>query len=262
MVEKDLILCARLSLWIYGASKSESVDWVSHMNQMLHTHYGDQTFDLRSLEVGATRCAVVDFENQKVFVFCGTNEKKDWLTNLDIAKVPSIRDMGMIHRGFTHAYEAIREYLLCEYSSPNQIIFTGHSLGGALATVAAADAGLFGTVYTFGQPRVGDKQFALQYKLNTAHHTRVVHNNDIVTRVPSVWRFKHVGTELYADRNGVLISEITPWTRFKDRALGRLDSARNLVISGRLQATDGIKDHEMSNYLSIIQYNLDEGNKR
>ncbi|KIH55774.1 triacylglycerol lipase [Ancylostoma duodenale] len=51
-----------------------------------------------------------------------------------------------------------------------EVAFTGHSLGGALATIAAARAVKQGLrpgngilVYTFGAPRVGDTTFAVNF---------------------------------------------------------------------------------------------------
>jgi predicted lipase len=50
------------------------------------------------------------------------------------------------------------------------VIFTGHSLGGALAALAAAQTRVEGwresgqiTLYTFGQPRIGDYNFAIAH---------------------------------------------------------------------------------------------------
>ncbi len=68
---------------------------------------------------------------------------------------------------------------------------TGHSLGGALATLAAdqlirekiLESDDIGGVFTFGQPRVGDGQFSNEYRLHDRHF-RFVNNNDVVTRVP------------------------------------------------------------------------------
>ncbi|KAK6054041.1 triacylglycerol lipase, partial [Cooperia oncophora] len=51
-----------------------------------------------------------------------------------------------------------------------KVVFTGHSLGGALAALAAARTAKEGlrpgdkiTIYTFGEPRVGTAQFAMNF---------------------------------------------------------------------------------------------------
>ncbi|KAF9997241.1 hypothetical protein BGZ79_009057 [Entomortierella chlamydospora] len=69
----------------------------------------------------------------------------------------------------------------------------GHSLGGALATIFLAKMvqsnspllDIFSGLYTYGQPRIGDKDFSNAFGFKLAckmfHH---VHNNDIFARVP------------------------------------------------------------------------------
>ncbi|KAF9436114.1 hypothetical protein BGZ76_004791 [Entomortierella beljakovae] len=69
----------------------------------------------------------------------------------------------------------------------------GHSLGGALASIFLAKMvqcnspllDIFSGLYTYGQPRVGDKDFSNAFGFKLAckmfHH---VHNNDIFARVP------------------------------------------------------------------------------
>eukprot|EP00344_Euplotes_crassus_P011272 CAMPEP_0196997070 /NCGR_PEP_ID=MMETSP1380-20130617/2787_1 /TAXON_ID=5936 /ORGANISM="Euplotes crassus, Strain CT5" /LENGTH=315 /DNA_ID=CAMNT_0042413205 /DNA_START=37 /DNA_END=984 /DNA_ORIENTATION=+ len=71
------------------------------------------------------------------------------------------------------------------------VIFTGHSLGGALTMHAAADAilsGLFTNnnvyIYTFGQPRVGNAEFIDEFIPKVKESYRVIHDNDIVPHLP------------------------------------------------------------------------------
>jgi pimeloyl-ACP methyl ester carboxylesterase len=72
--------------------------------------------------------------------------------------------------------------------------FTGHSLGGALATLAADRHGDSAAVYTFGSPLVGDDAFAAGF--NNRHEGRsfrYVNGDDLVTRVPPF--FTHINRE-------------------------------------------------------------------
>ncbi|KNC77626.1 hypothetical protein SARC_09914 [Sphaeroforma arctica JP610] len=88
--------------------------------------------------------------------------------------------------------------------TPLSIFITGHSLGGALATLCAYELGLrfdtsqLGlTVYTFGSPRVGNKPFTQKFNRMISHCHRLVNDGDIVTgrvlgfgvsaQVGSVW---------------------------------------------------------------------------
>ncbi len=75
---------------------------------------------------------------------------------------------GRVHEGFKKALDEIWEkgglfQYIKNISSKNgrklPVWFTGHSLGGALATLAAACYGDVRGLYTFGSPRVGDAEF-------------------------------------------------------------------------------------------------------
>ena len=72
-----------------------------------------------------------------------------------------------------------------------QVWVTGHSLGGAMASVASAWIAYKRMVprekiilYTFGMPRVGDYQYALQHDELVKNSWRVVNFDDIVPHVP------------------------------------------------------------------------------
>jgi len=75
-----------------------------------------------------------------------------------------------------------------------QFIFTGHSLGGALATLAALDAstsekipvtsGSSPYLITYGSPRVGNYYFAAAVNNIIPVMFRITHSNDIVPHVP------------------------------------------------------------------------------
>nr|VFJ96087.1 MAG: Lipase (class 3) [Candidatus Kentron sp. H]VFJ96804.1 MAG: Lipase (class 3) [Candidatus Kentron sp. H]VFK02555.1 MAG: Lipase (class 3) [Candidatus Kentron sp. H] len=79
---------------------------------------------------------------------------------------------GRVHSGFQEAFgrviEEIREKLKEEGFRELPLFITGHSLGGALATIAAkrlsSHEGGVAACYTFGSPRVGDKKWISEIK--------------------------------------------------------------------------------------------------
>ncbi|MCL7051812.1 hypothetical protein MKW94_020189 [Papaver nudicaule] len=113
------------------------------------------------------------------------------------------------------AYYAVRSklrQLLNEHKNAKFIV-TGHSLGGALAILFPSVLVLHEEmemmnrllcVYTFGQPRVGDRKLGryMEAHLNypTPRYFRVVYCNDLVPRLPydnRTFLFKHFGPCLY-----------------------------------------------------------------
>ena len=78
----------------------------------------------------------------------------------------------------------------------------GHSLGGALATLAAVfTKRIFYEVecsmYNFGSPRVGNHQFAKEYNEAVPDSWRLVNDRDVITGVPKFFFvFKHIGCAL------------------------------------------------------------------
>lgn len=98
-----------------------------------------------------------------------------------------------LHLGFTRAFEELWEQMeprVAELARAGQSIFlTGHSMGGALATVAASELQRLGSpptgVYTFGSPRVGNKVFASWYDEHLKDRTfRYVNGMDGVPGLP------------------------------------------------------------------------------
>jgi triacylglycerol lipase len=107
-----------------------------------------------------------------------------------------------VHDGFRRAAEAAQPQVdhavqLCRQSG-NPLFITGHSLGAALAALAAMRASSAGVppraIYTFGMPRVGGAMFATSYGDLGNVTYRLVHGIDLVARVPpSSLGFHHVG---------------------------------------------------------------------
>lgn len=96
---------------------------------------------------------------------------------------------GNIHSGFNDAYNEIgldiQQRLDRDDLKDLPLFITGHSLGGALATIAAKklthpDAGI-AACYTFGSPRVGDEHWLANFKTPVY---RLVNAADCVTMLP------------------------------------------------------------------------------
>ena len=122
-----------------------------------------------------------------VLAFRGTEKKlKDWKTDLRIKMEAVEGKKGRIHEGFQAAYEAVRNRIETKIKEhPGVPLFiTGHSLGGALAIVATRflHADNLAACYTFGSPRVGDRELSRVFKTPIY---RAVNASDAVPRVPA-----------------------------------------------------------------------------
>ncbi|KAH7709188.1 class 3 lipase protein [Aphelenchoides avenae] len=82
---------------------------------------------------------------------------------------------------------------------------TGHSLGGATASIGAgvaAKQGIFPSssikLYTFGQPRTGNGDYATAHAKQVPETYRVVHAHDLVPHVPPLGfeGYKHHKSEV------------------------------------------------------------------
>jgi hypothetical protein len=126
----------------------------------------------------------------------------DFKTNIDIRLSDWIRG-GRVHNGFKTALDDVWEEILPEIQNLEdqgiKIWVTGHSLGAALATLAAGRLQDVQGLYTFGSPRVGDQGFQGSFRPNAF---RVVNGNDVVASVPAKNPYRHVGALKLIDSKG------------------------------------------------------------
>jgi len=122
-----------------------------------------------------------------VLAFRGTESDKFEDLFSDLATVQTdFPGGGRIHSGFWKAYEPVRDRIANLLAQrEGLLLITGHSLGAALATVAAAEVAPTKLI-TFGSPRVGDARFCERFPGldgQPAIH-RFVDCCDVVARVP------------------------------------------------------------------------------
>ena len=137
------------------------------------------------------------WQGHKAIAFRGTVTRWDWLSNFNVA-VDRGPDTLWVPAGFNRIYSDLREVIagsLRGHNGPVHVV--GHSLGGALAQLAALDlaAARKGTtrLYTFGAPRAvfhTDQQRALK-NIGAENIFRVCHSGDPVPLLP-LWPFAHV----------------------------------------------------------------------
>lgn len=140
----------------------------------------------RFINSGDIQCALFQtFKKGKpasVVIFRGTTGFRNWLLDLDAWPV-DWPPGGRVHRGFTDALAQIWPELETALSleATGTLFFCGHSLGGALAMLAASMR-MPDAVYVFGAPRVGDRTFCQTIEPDRAFN--ISNGRDIVPSLP------------------------------------------------------------------------------
>ena len=182
-----------------------------------------------------------------VLSFRGTEvtEKSDVLADLKSGKNLEACG-GKVHVGFKGEINKLWPSISKELeANPGNIYVTGHSLGAAMATIAASRMqDRVTALITFGSPRVGNQEFV--NSLNVTHY-RVQNNCDDVTKVPfRLMGFIHHGTHKYMNYYGEF-RDLTPQQRVKDMIRSRLRAR------AKGQKFIGVFDHMMANYIAKLE---------
>ena len=216
--------------------------------------------DISTAKFNALGCTIVDFfdingakayllkdiDGVHVLSFRGTEvkEKSDVLADLISGK--NIEACGgKIHVGFKGEINKLWPTIQKAVTDIEGLYITGHSLGAAMATVAASriQPKVIALV-TFGSPRVGNREFVNSLKIV---HFRVQNNCDDVTKVPfRLMGFEHHGTHKYMNFYGEF-RDLTTWQRIKDMARSRIKARK------KGQRFIGIFDHLMANYIAKLE---------
>eukprot|EP00261_Vitis_vinifera_P004765 XP_002271065.3 PREDICTED: phospholipase A(1) DAD1, chloroplastic [Vitis vinifera] len=210
-----------------------------------------------------------------VIAFRGTATGMEWVENLRAtltSLVGSTNNGGpMVESGFWSLYtsklsscpslqEMVRDEIgrvIRSYGDEQlSITITGHSLGAALATLAAYDiATTFDhapmvTVVSFGGPRVGNTSFRCQMEKSGTKILRIVNSDDVITKVPG----------FVIDNNDVAVQAagLPSWLRKPVEAmqLGYADVGQELRLSSRespyLNKNNVAACHDLKTYLHLV----------
>jgi hypothetical protein len=183
-----------------------------------------------------------------LIAFAGSESILDWLTDFHCIQEKYI-DAGYVHRGFNAEWGKVAGQIFKLFHGLPQgypIQVTGHSLGGALATLAAhplsRDFGFDVTLVTFGSPRVYDASAAKDLDSLVKKSYRIQHHDDLVPRVPKL-NYRHVGnlTRINDDGKEIRFSGI----------LGTLE--RLWEVEKADLNFSALTDHPIRNYLPAIK---------
>lgn len=192
MDKKEALLCSKICRLTY-------VDKYDFKDFQLTARFENKATDTQGL-------FGVAYDNTAVIAFRGSEETgiTDWITDLKF--VQQVYPYGenskniKVHYGFIDAYKSVRDAVLKEAKSTphKRILLTGHSLGGALAMLAALDIQYNQpdkdiVCYTLGSPKVGNAEFVKSYNKRVPKTFRIVNVGDSVPGLPPLGDYDHCG---------------------------------------------------------------------
>jgi pimeloyl-ACP methyl ester carboxylesterase len=187
-----------------------------------------------------------------ILSFRGTQpgDLRDLLTDIDIS-LTTFGAGGRVHRGFLRALDDVWEAVDARVDALERrgyrLWYTGHSLGAALATLAAARHPPTALV-TFGSPLVGDLAFGRTLGALQVH--RVVNCCDIIPTVPpEAVGYRHIGKQYFLTARGRLLVDPPSRRVFRSKVQGTARYATKLPwLRPGMVSLRSLADHTIINY--------------
>ena len=267
-------LCCYFSKFAYY-TKHELINTFTNSRKNIHydwlKSYTEPHFYSSSKDA---QCFVTTKGDTMYIVFRGTESIRDWLTDANIIRVPmdlpnvEENKRPHVHWGFLRQFRSVQNDLdkeIVEFEKSRMtndskkekeavsqeklgnIIICGHSLGGAMCSLAGLQFAvtyprLTVSCYTYGSPRVGCSDFVSLFKKNVSSYKRFVNEDDPVTMIPFAWRFTHLPGLCYMNKNNKIIAknETTWWRIICDSVMS---------VFGR---ESPVGDHSCNKYLEKL----------
>lgn len=159
---------------------------------------------------------ILETEHSIIVAFRGSALGSDYLTDLAVWKTCFHGvEFGYVHSGFNHAFFSLapqlhEQIMPALQNGKRKLLFTGHSMGGALAHLAALYFAIEAKAYgilrteiklvTYNSPRVGNPFFAnmLEEQLGLSNIARFTHGEREIASMLAfgTFGFKHAGTNV------------------------------------------------------------------
>ncbi len=273
--EKWAYVLSVISGWAYAEGQVLADELFFHGLPGCTVH--EISVENKALLIVATAYVVVDEEHKvAIIAFRGTEPDSliNWLTDAESAKYAF--GSGYVHSGFYANVEAVWANIvdlvdpLVEGEKIQEIYVTGHSLGAAMAIVAAAQIfkdltrkspyakwrDCIRGVYSFASPMVGDRQFAREFEGRFGSFLyRYTYDQDVVPCLPPTsvdTDFEHFGIRRFAHT-----CEET-WTVGGDDRRAELADLAAVVGSFFTRRIDALRPLGMR----VCKYSLDDHSPR
>ncbi|KAK3258102.1 hypothetical protein CYMTET_32836 [Cymbomonas tetramitiformis] len=183
-----------------------------------------------------------------------------------------------VHSGFLQAFDSVRaqlmslvDIILGSDEGPWQVYVTGHSLGGALATLMSYELASSAAqkrrdinvvMYNYGSPRVGNIRFAKEYNELVPDSHRLVNGIDGVPRVPLLLDYCHVEHGVYIDKDGSISMKSPTANTLEDedvyvdyvaKVVGERAAKDALDVVATLQGGDAVSAHMEDCYYDTLK---------
>lgn len=233
---------------------------MSYKNEKeIYTFYRSLSMKVDYYHEKGNECTLAYNDNDIFIAFSGTTFN-EWLDILDDIDAKCIRhtECGCAHEGFYIRAIHINSWLVQKImmiqddGKQRKIWITGHSLGGAVAIISSTLLNFeIAGIYTFGQPRVGDRKFVKCFDETLGSKTfRFVHTCDIVPRLPSVLSgYRNNQTMVYINHKDKIEN-----LNFFKRTIDRL---KDFLINIKKTNVPHIQEHFINSYINVIVKLLD-----
>lgn len=232
---------ARVARATYSSRPEDEFPELKDSFECLRTFWNPRIFGL-----------IVGNGTNVVVAFRGTHEDREWVEGLTYGLTPWVG--GRAHKGFVRLLDGVWQQVLAGLydarAHERRLWVTGHSVGGALATLAGLRLEHEGfdvqAVYTFGAPPVVDAQAAEAFRCTVY---RVVNNEDAIPAFswPTLFdTYAHAGERLFLTASGAVGSK-----RYPPRLARRIDRA--MSIGEGIVPAGPWHDHSLDAYLSKLE---------
>lgn len=189
-------------------------------------------------DIGTIEGLYGQIDDYLFITFRGSDSLWDWVKNFIFFKKiipykgtnPKIR----VHTGFLNNYKSVRDFVhkIVKESSLKKVVIFGHSMGGAVSTLAALDI-----QYNFkdvevgciviGCPKLGNDAFKKSFERRLPDYKRVDYGSDIVPQVPpkcfgfaELEKFHHIGPER---KKGIGSSKDHSWNLYNQALIDEIE---------------------------------------
>jgi len=232
--------------------------WVTCAADLCVEAYGDSSLYMKFDGTHGTHAILhLDNKDRTLYVAVrGTLAARDWVANVMVRKVKFDKDGSRVHRGFMRRVQGVWLGLLVEIlrrqPTYDRIVFTGHSLGAAIATIMYSNTKTYGFPTTnpaiylcaFASPRVGNGKYARRFA-GDKHAVTFRDNNDIVTWIPVI-NFRRIAVPLiHFDTRGEFHVNPSRMFLLRDLFQGVWSAIRQFNFNP-------VQDHDMSKYKRLV----------